>query len=195
VIDQAVQGRISIAWIAGEVLGSKVWCRPVGEPAVPVLSRDLEHAVATDADGVVGTALNDLAITLDRLTPSNRHLVRGTLLEDDVDHAGDCIRTVLCGRTIAQNLDSLDGAGRNRVEIDHTGPTPYAAIYVDQGAHVAPLSVDQHQYLVRRQSAQRGRPSVVRTVRNCGSREVEGRREGLNDLRRLGTPGLPDLGG
>lgn len=42
-------------------------------------------------------------------------------LEDDVDHPGDGVRTVLCRSAVAQHLDPLDGVDRDGVQVDAGG--------------------------------------------------------------------------
>jgi hypothetical protein len=58
---------------------------------------------------------------------------------------------------------------------------------------MAALAVDEHQYLVGPEAAQRRRPDRVRPVGDSRPRKVEGRRDRLDHLRGLGVPAGRDL--
>ena len=71
------------------------------------------------------------------------------LLGDDVDDAGDRIGTVQRRGAVLQDLDAVDDAGRNRVEIDRRGNAR-------RGRFIDPAqTVDQHQRALGAEVAQR----------------------------------------
>ena len=74
-------------------------------------------------------------------------------LEDDVDHPGDGVRTILRGGTVAQHLDVIDRRHGNQVEVDRHRRRADPRQVVDQRRVVSPFAVDQHQYLIAGQAA------------------------------------------
>ena len=101
----------------------------------------------------------------------------GRVLEDDVDHAGNRIGTVLRTGAIAQHFDAFDRADRNGVEVDGRGAVADLGIGVDQGRGMEALAVHQHQHFIRRQPAQLGRTYVVRSARVGLARKIERRQQ------------------
>ncbi len=120
------------------------------------------------------------------------------VVQDHVDDAGHRIGAVQRAGAITQHFDALDGADRDRVEVDRGGALADLAVSVDQRGVVAALAVHQHQHLVRRQAAQLRGTHVVGTAGVGLAREVERRQQGLQRTAQLAVDhaGLADvLGG
>ena len=73
---------------------------------------------------------------------------RVILLEDHVDHAGNRVRAILRRRTVLQNLDMVDGVGRDQVEVGRRAVTD-----VERGG-VPAHAVHQNQRILDIQPAQ-----------------------------------------
>ncbi|MDZ7631154.1 MAG: hypothetical protein U5K74_07350 [Gemmatimonadaceae bacterium] len=178
-----------LAGIAGEVLRAQVGVRPVGVLPVARLEAGVEEAAAAVGDAGVGRSLHHAAVA-ERGEPRLQvHLGRRGALQHDVDDARNGIRPVLRCGTVTQDLDPVDHAGGDRIQIDGTLPASDGAVDVDQGRGVPALAVDQHQHLIGAESAQCGRAHGIGAVRNGGAREVHGRCQRLNHLGRLGATG------
>ena len=153
--------------------------------------------------GVAGLAIGDGAV--DRLEvgvvgaeAGFERAAFGRVIQDHVDHAGHRIGAVQRTGAIAQHLDALDRADRDRVEVDRGGALADLAVGVDQRAAVAALAVDQHQHLIGREAAQLGRPDVVGAAGVGLAREIERGQQRLQRAAQLAIDhaGLADvLGG
>ena len=61
-----------------------------------------------------------VAIAFDVTATRARHYASvGTIVQHEIDDAGNRIRTVLRGCTVSQDFDAFDGTGRDAVEIRH----------------------------------------------------------------------------
>ncbi|MNS57803.1 hypothetical protein D3C72_907020 [compost metagenome] len=92
-----------------------------------------------------------LAIAFRILRVAHGDFRTGRIVENDVDHAGDGVGTVLRRGAVAQHFDALDGGHGNLRQVGRL-----RAARTQQGAAVETLAVNQHQGLVRRQAAQGG---------------------------------------
>ena len=97
------------------------------------------------------------------------------LAQTQIDDAGDGVGAVLGRGAVAQNLDRSQADRRDGVQVEGGRATTQRAVDIDQGADVAALSVQQHQGLVGRQTAEGGGADVIRAVGNGGTRKVDGR--------------------
>jgi hypothetical protein len=146
--------------------------------------------------GAVGRAVVRLAAVL---VPGGLHLgvvdpVGGAgaaavagLAQAQVDHPGDGVRAVLRGRAFTQDLDGLQGGGRDGVEVERRRAAADRAVDVDEGGGVGAVTVQQHQGLVGRKAAQGGGTHRVGAVGHRRAREVERRGQigqGLGQFRR-----------
>ena len=149
----------------------------------------MEECPAAVGNAGVRRTLPHAPIAQRRDTRLQIHFRRRSALEHNVDHTGDRVGTVLRSRTIAENFNALDHAGRNRVQIHRRLPASHRAVHVDQCRGVPTLAVHQHQHLIRTESAQRRRTHRIGTVADRCARKVHARRQRLNHLRRLGATG------
>ena len=114
-------------------------------------------------------------------------------LEHDVDNPGDGVGPVLGGRTVAEDLDVVDGREGDGVQIHARRTAADAAVQVHERALVAPLAVDEDQDLIGPQASKRRRAHRIGAVGDRRPREVEGRRQRLNDLGRFGEAARRNL--
>ena len=196
---------IGVSGISREVLWSGIGKRPVGRAAVLILSGDVkESSVVYELPRIqrdrVDVAVGQLVVSgkpfqpgviLSRLVFRVGRFVR---LENDVDDARYRVGSVLRGRAIAQDLDALDRAGRNRIQIDTRRAAADRAVDVDERAGMTTLAVDEYQHLIGTESAQRRRTDVISSVGNRRPRKIEGWRQQLDDLARLDLARRLDLG-
>ncbi|KAF1066181.1 MAG: hypothetical protein GAK45_02000 [Pseudomonas citronellolis] len=116
-------------------------------------------AAGAMGEAVAGGGLADIA--------DHRAALVGRL-EDDVDHPGDGVRTVLRRGAVAQHLDMVDGADRDGVEVDPGGALLQAAADIQVGGFMAALAVHQHQHVVGAEAAQRLRVGQRRGIERLG---------------------------
>ena len=163
---------------------------PVGAAPVGVFGGDTQRAAVTNAKAAVGRRDIVSAVT-GRIHAVAKHgLAAFALLELDVHHPGNGVRTVLGGGAVAQDLDVVNGQQWDGVEVGARIAPVARAKQVDQGRGVAALAVDQHQRLVRTQPTQRGRVDQVGAVGTGLARGVE---RGRQVLQRLGQIQLGTL--
>ena len=121
----------------------------------------------------------------------------GAVLEDDVDHPGHGVRTVLGRGAVTQIFDVIDGAGRDQVEVHGRGAAAHGGEVVDKGRVVPPLAVDQHQDVVAGEALDgEGRHAgggAAAVLRGQGQRRNDRRQDLLQPgLARLGELGMAD---
>lgn len=173
---------------------------PVGRRAQPILTEEVEESTVvaqlhaegrTDAVGgaVIGVGLRGVPpdAGLDRR-------IEGLIFEAQIRHARDGVGSVLRGRPVPEHLNSLDGVGRDRVQVNrtrparHPGPEP-----VDEGRLVSALAVYEHQRLVRTQATERERTEGVHPVGERVLWKVDRRRTLLKNPPGLEGPRRLDL--
>ena len=71
------------------------------------------------------------------------------VIENDIDHPGNRVGTVLGARAVAQHFNAFDGADRDRVEVHRRRATADFRRVVDHRRGVPTFAVDQHQHLIR----------------------------------------------
>ena len=165
--------------------GATVHAGAVARALVAVFGGDAQPAAfAAQRNAEIRRALPLPAITGGELAAAELHVATlGTLLQDDVDHAGKRVGAVLRGGAIAQHFDVVDRRQRDRVEIDALRALADLAQAQHQRARMPALAVHQHQHLVRRQSTQFERPLEREGVRGRREREVQ---RGNGAFERLG---------
>jgi len=97
------------------------------------------------------------------------------MLEDHVDHPGNRIGAVTGRCAITQHFDVIHRRQRDGIQIRRCRAAPHCAPEVDEGAGVAALAIDQHQYLVRRKAAQLRRAYQFGAVYQARTWKVDGR--------------------
>ncbi|KAF1025662.1 MAG: hypothetical protein GAK37_02821 [Pseudomonas sp.] len=118
------------------------------------------------------------------------------LLENDVDHTGHRVGTVLRRGAITQHFDVVDGADGDHVQVHRLRANErHAAGDVHHRRGMAALAVDQHQGLVRRQAAQGGAFWVLATGGAVVLREVERGQQLEQRLVEAGGTGLLEFFG
>ena len=155
---------------------ARVGARTVGVVAVTVFGGDGKEAAITEIETGKATDVVELAIALVEFAIAvieTGAAVRA--LEHDVDHTGNGIGTILRRRAIAQHFDAFDGAAGNGIEIDRRRTAAEATIDVDDGGSVAALAVDQHQCLIRCQTAQLRWAHMIGAIGDRSVGEVERR--------------------
>ena len=160
----------------------------IGLVAVQHLAGEAQHASRADRNPVVHGDLLVLSVALGELPGGEEDVGAGAFLEDDVDDAGDRIGAVLRGRAVAEDLDALDGADGDRVEVRADIAARARAEDVDQRRGVAALAVDQDEHLIGAESAQRRGVDVIAPVRAGLPVGVEGRRDVLQELPEVELP-------
>ncbi len=98
----------------------------------------------------------------------------GIGLENDIDHSGDGVGTILSSRAIAQHLDSFDRGQRYGVDIDHLGGRPRVRSR-QLSRQVAPLAVDQDQCVAGTDATERRRAYALAFDGILALRKVERR--------------------
>ena len=92
-----------------------------------------------------------------------RHPAAGSgALQYDVDDTGYGVRAVLRAGAVAQDLDALDGAQRNGVEVKRVAAEADFGIERDDRRRVLPLAVNENQHMVRVHAAQLCRAHMIR---------------------------------
>ncbi|CAM5546717.1 hypothetical protein RLIN73S_03059 [Rhodanobacter lindaniclasticus] len=125
---------------------------------------EAEVALQPGAGAVAGRVLAVVAL----------HLAAGrALLQDDVDDAGQRVRTVLRRGTVAQHLDVVDRADRDRVDVDALRALAHLAERQHQRARVPALAVDEDQHLIAVEAAHLERPHEGERVGHRGQREIQ----------------------
>ncbi len=99
------------------------------------------------------------------------------ILEDDVDHPGNGIRAITGRGSVTQHFDVIDSGQRNGVQVRRRRASPHRATQIDEGRCVTTLAVDQYQYLIRRKTAQLGRPGQLGTVHQTGPWKIDRRNQ------------------
>ncbi len=127
-----------------------------------------EAAIAEGQPDVPPAAMGEAVAVAGLPDVSGRRPAAVGGLEDDVDHPGDGVRTVLRRGAVAQHLDPLDGVDRDGVQIDPGGALLQPAADIEIGRFVATLAVHQHQHMVGAQPAQRLRVGQRRGVERLG---------------------------
>ena len=204
-----------VSGIAGDDLVARIDRRAIGPVVVPVFGGDEQAALAErqppGTPSVEQAAVRELeirprsarqAVRCARVAhkASPRHSefrrdrrARDSAFEDDVDHAGDRVRAVLRGGTVAQYLDVLDSRHGNGVQVHARRASSDARVQMHERALMTALAVDEHQHLVGAQPPKRGRTHRVRAVGNRGARKIERRSDRFEDLRRFGIAARSDL--
>ena len=78
-----------------------------------------------------------------------------TVFELEIQHAGNGVRAVLCGRAIAQDFHALEGDRRDRGDVGALRAIGNAVAQpVDHGGAVAAFAIDEHHRVVGRQAPQ-----------------------------------------
>ena len=110
---------------------------------------------------------------------AERHLGAAALplLQLDVDHPGDGIGAILRGCAVAQHFDPVDRQRGDGVHVDPGRTAPDRPVEVEQRGNVTALAVDQHQHLVRCETAQGRRAQRVGPVGQRGLGKVERRHQ------------------
>nr|WMS58830.1 hypothetical protein GNFEDENH_00093 [Pseudomonas sp. QS1027] len=115
------------------------------------------------------------------------------VVEDDIDHPGNGIGTVLGSCPVTQHFDALDGADGNRVEIHRRGTPADFRRVVDQRRSVLALAVDQDQHLVGTHAPQLRGPDMVGATGVGLARKVERRQQRLQGLPQFAANGAGGL--
>ena len=161
--------------------------RAVGPFPVPDLESGVEDALLAPQGKALAHARHPgVSVSFPALAHGHRGLAFVGVLQHYVHDSRDGVGAVLGGRTVPENLDSLDGAERDGVHVHSRGAPSHRGVHVHQGAFVAPLAVYQHQHLVRPESPEGRRAKRVGPVAYGRTRKVERRYELLNDPPNLG---------
>ena len=117
--DAVVEGDLPVAGITRV---AHVGTGTIGRVLVAGVRAQVHPALVAEFEAAIGAALPGGAVTLAVLAAgeAERAVLRATL-EDDVDHAGDRVRTVLRRGAVAQYLDALDRVDRDRVDVHRRG--------------------------------------------------------------------------
>ena len=102
--------------------------------------------------------------------------------QDDVDHTGDGVRTILRRRAIAQDFYSCHGRLRNVVEIDRLLTATPLVTEADLWRYRAALTVDEYQRIAGGQAAQRNGLGQTRTDDAARLRETGRGQDGTHRL-------------
>src|SRR5678815_2620401 len=108
------------------------------------LGGEIHEAALADTETVVGCQLAIAAVALGVLAGRSDDVESLAAFQTDVDHPGDSVGAVLCGRAVAQHIDALDGKRGNGVEIRAGIATRTAAVDVDQRDGVLTLAIHEH---------------------------------------------------
>src|SRR5690242_17717754 len=104
------------------------------------------------------------------------------ILDYQVDHPCNRVRSILCRSTVPQHLDSIDGTGGNGVEVYAAGPRSHpVGEVVDQRRLMAPPAIDQDQGVVRTQASEGEGTDDVTGVSDCLSGKVDRWRDRLEN--------------
>ena len=143
----------------------------VDEPVRPQLEADIAACLDIAPIGIAAIAVALAAVHRQRAAMV-------VILQHDVDDAGDRVRSILGGGTIAQHLDPLDGGRRDQIDIDRIGTlVDTAGRQVEQRAIVAPFAVHQHQHMRPAQTAQARRARNAVPGRGTDGQRVETRQQ------------------
>jgi len=180
VVAAALHGEVGRGLVPGRNL---VEAGAVGGIALLVAGAQAQEAAVAQGDAGLAMGMASLAVAQaapDRLQPGVVQAIAGlqgaafgAAGEDDVDHSGHRVRSVLGAGAIAQHLDPRHRADRDGVEIDRRGAAADLGVGGHHGAGVAAAPVDQDQHLVRREPAQLRRAHVVGAAGVGLAREVE----------------------
>ena len=108
------------------------------------------HAVLA----VGGGSADGVLMGVKRAVAGGHFPALGRVVEDDVDHPGNRVGTVLRTGAVAQHFDAFDRADGDRVEVHRRRAATDFRRVVDHRRSVTALAVDQHQHLVRTHAAQ-----------------------------------------
>ena len=184
-LDAAVGGK-RVAVLAGQVEESGLAEREpdvAGQRVhVAVAGQDATvHPVAGVAEEVPA------ALELDRAAGA-------VVAEHEVHHAGDGVGAVLGRRAVAQHLGLLERQSGNERDVGALRTVCEAvAVPGDDGRAVAPLPVDQHQRVIRREAAKVRGPREGRRVRNRLNVDVERRDHVAQQVGEVGVALLNDV--
>ncbi len=159
--------------------------RAIGALVVAVIAREIDEAVVAQRETSTERQIVRIAAAVVRGTAAHRRVQRSVFTQQDIDHARDGIRAVLRGCTVAQDLDAPDRRGGNLVVIGGRGALADGAAGVHPGGAVQSLAIDQHERLVRRESAQRSGVDMRVAVGRGGCRERKRGRLLFEDLTRF----------
>ncbi len=190
---------------------TRVRAGAVGILPVGVFARQVDKSALADFEAVVGPKLYRSTV-VDRRVGASGQSVEGIdcvvlgvssvvkavgsigreaclLFKNNVDNTRNGVGAVLRRRTVAQNLDAIDGRGQNGVHVRADRPAVDRAVDVDQRRLMASLAVDKHQQLVGAQAAQLRGVDVVGAVGDG----LPGRlKRGCNERQYLVDIDLPD---
>ena len=152
---------------------------------VAILDR-AEESAARNLPATAEIRVEHLAVGMRGRSPFDLQPERlGVGFQNQVEHAGDSVRTVLRRRAVAKDLHALDRRCRDGIEIHAGRSATNCAVDVYQRAHVSALAIHHHQDLIGSQSAQSRRADAVRAIGNRRSRKIERWSDLLDDLTRL----------
>ena len=169
-LDQRVIVAVTIQQAAGGQIErvERVTARMIGDiPVIGIFTVHIEvealFAIVAETGGQRGAIVRAIGLfggaTLDRALNA-----LDVLLADQVDHAADRVRAIGRGGTVLQHFDAVDGAERDRVQVD----IGVMAVVVEREVRRT-QAVDQHHGRRDAQTAERHRRTARReTVAEAG---------------------------
>jgi len=180
--------------------------------AVPgrVMRAQVGLAVAVRLVGFGGQVGVEAILVDVAVTPDRRHVAVARVLEvrrftvlaldlealvvaaqDDVNHAGDGVRTVDCRGAVFQHLDALDGVGGDGIQV---GEVLLGAVGQAVGRNAAAVDQDQGSNLAQAAHADARSAGCEAAGAGAGRADVGAdRRHGGQDAQRRGLAGFLDV--
>ena len=181
--------------VLDEIRGLRVLRPPAGRRAVLQLEGERRVAaiaeVRADSAGC-GDAVPVALVGGTVLQAQPAHV--GLVFQDEVQHPGDGVRTVLGGRPVAQDFHAFQGDAGQRHDVHRLRALVDARHELaDHGAAVPALAVDEYQRAVRGEPAQVGRADQRRRVADRLAAHVVGRDERGERVEHVTVAGGPEV--
>ncbi len=151
---------------AEEVIPSR-FTGTVGLVLIAEGMRDVHETFGAEPEARVHGVAEDFAVAFFGDASERGHIrALVVVFQNDVDDAGDGVRPVLGGGSVAQNLDTLDCSGRDALQVDADLTFARCVVDVDQRTGVLALSVDEDERPTRSKASQVGRIEMCGCVRH-----------------------------
>ena len=181
-LPEAVQRHLVRADEPGHLLSVRARHAAIRNIGIRVFGSEVEETVFGEGQAEVAADGKTLTLGVVGLAVLRRRREAGRIvLEDDVDDARDRIGTVLRRGAVTQDLDALDGRGREGRPVHRLRAlvhrTERRQLQVDERRAMPARAVHQHERVVGRQVAQADRPDQGRAVRDRKTLRVQRRRD------------------
>ena len=147
-----------------------------GGVGLAIFARQIDEATAAEADTDIGTDRVLVAVAFVGLPPLRREgSAVGRVLEDEIQHTRNGVRSILRGCAVTQHFELLDGDCGDDGDVGALRAVRNAAAQKgDHGGAVHALAIDEDQRVIRRQTAKVCRPHERGRIRNRLRSHVEG---------------------